>query len=159
VKVDSKSLVNNLFDSFVNESNKLQDKISLTKKKGDDIQLSEIINLYFQVSNVTSLAESLKKDNQFENEILEKTLIKINQVEKYIGKEFNMTLHPFLISYLEKMIEISKNSLKNNQMDIASKTKKDIEDQARKFDYLRELMSTREFLQQYNKVLKEKKKS
>ena len=159
MKVDNKSLVSDLFDSIVNESRKLQDKISLTAKKGENIQISEIVDLYFQVSNVTSLVESLKEDNQFENEILEKTLTKINEVEKYIDKEFNMTLHPFLISHLEKMIENSKNNLKNNQIDYESKTKKDIEDQARKFDDLRQLMSTREFLQQYNKVLKEKKKS
>lgn len=156
MSIDSKSSINDFVDFFVVESSKLQEKISQMGGKLDDLQMEEIIDLYFQVINVTSLTKSLRdNDNQEDNKISEKTLIKIKEIGDYIDEKFNDSLHPLLMSHLEKTIEVFRNNLKNTT-NTGSKNKKEIENQAKKFDELRQIMSTKEFLEQYNKVLEER---
>ena len=140
---------------FTSESIKLQDVISHALKNSEILSTSEIIEVYYQVSNVTSLAKFLRqKFGDLENTEENKTLLnKIQKMEKLIDEKFNETLHPLVMSQLKKSIENSRKNLKDMKTNQSKKTKNEIENQARVYEKLRQTMSTKEFVDQYNKLL------
>jgi len=148
--------INDTINSLVSEYDKLQDSISQMIKEYEKLKMEDIIGLYFQVINVTSFAKSLSENNL----MIEKgsdDFKKIEEIENYIDEKFNEFLHPLLMSQLEKTIEDFKTELKNINAKQNSKTKNEIENQARDFEKLRQLMSTQEFVNQYDKVLDKSK--
>jgi len=137
---------------FSFESIKLQDVISHALKNSEILSISEIIEVYYQVINVTSLAKFLQQ--KFEDIEENKTLlIKIQKIEKHIDEKFNEMLHPLVMSLLKKSIESSRKILKKMKTNQDKKTKNEIENQAKMYEKLRQIMSTKEFVDQYNKVL------
>lgn len=140
---------------FTSESIKLQDVISHALKNSEILSTSEIIEVYYQVSNVTSLAKFLRqKFGDLENTEENKTLLnKIQKMEKLIDEKFNETLHPLVMSQLKKSIENSRKNLKDMKTNQSKKTKTEIENQAMVYEKLRQTMSTKEFVDQYNKLL------
>jgi glutamyl-tRNA reductase len=140
---------------FTSESIKLQDVISHALKNSEILSTSEIIEVYYQVSNVTSLAKFLRqKFGDLENTEENKTLLnKMQKMEKLIDEKFNETLHPLVMSQLKKSIENSRKNLKDIKTNQSKKTKNEIENQARVYEKLRQTMSTNEFVDQYNKLL------
>jgi glutamyl-tRNA reductase len=140
---------------FTSESIKLQDVISHALKNSEILSTSEIIEVYYQVSNVTSLAKLLRqKFGDLENTEENKTLLnKIQKMEKLIDEKFNETLHPLVMSQLKKSIENSRKNLKDMKTNQSNKTKNEIENQAMVYEKLRQTMSTKEFVDQYNKLL------
>ena len=148
--------INDTINTLVSEYDKLQDSISQMIKGYEKLKMEDIIGLYFQVINVTSFTKSLSENNL----TLEKEsddFKKIAEIEKYIDEKFNEYLHPLLMSQLEKTIENFKTNLKNVKAKQNSKTKNEIKNQAKDFEKLRQLMSTQEFVNQYDKVLKKSK--
>ncbi|MEJ2259932.1 MAG: hypothetical protein P8X78_05430 [Nitrosopumilaceae archaeon] len=75
----------------------------------------------------------------------------IQETEKYVNGKFNNSIHPQIVSHLENSIEEIRNDLKNINRD--NKTKIEIENQAKMFEHLRQIMSTKEFVDQYDKIL------
>jgi len=140
---------------FTSESSKLQDVISHALKNSEILPTSEIIEVYYQVSNVTSLAKFLRqKLGDLENTEEKKTLLnKMQKMEKLIDEKFNETLHPLVMSQLKKSIENSRKNLKDMKTNQSKKTKNEIENQARVYEKLRQTMSTKEFVDQYNNLL------
>jgi len=156
MNTNNHSSINDTVNSLVSESDKLQDNISQMIKDYEKLNIEDIIGLYFQVINVTSFAKSLSESNL----TIEKEsdgFKKIVEIEKYIDEKFNEYLHPLLMSQLEKTIEDFKTKLKNMKTKQNSKTKNEIENQAKDFEELRQLMSTQEFVNQYDKVLEKSK--
>ncbi len=140
---------------FTSESSRLQDVISHALKNPEKLSISEIIEVYYQVSNVTLLVKFLRQkfrdiENTEENETL---LKKIQKIEKLIDEKFNETLHPLVISQLKKSIENSRKNLKDMKTNQGTKSKNEIDNQARVYEKLRQTMSTKEFVIQYNKLL------
>lgn len=140
---------------FTSESSRLQDVISHALKNSEKLSISEIIEVYYQVSNVTSLVKFLRQkfrdiENTEENETL---LKKIQKIEKLIDEKFNETLHPLVMSQLKKSIENSRKNLKDMKTNQGTKSKNEIDNQARVYEKLRQTMSTKEFVIQYNKLL------
>jgi len=140
---------------FTSESIKLQDVIIHALKNSEILSISEIIQVYYQVSNVISLVKFLRQkfgdlENTEENETL---LNKMQKMEKLIDEKFNETLHPLVMSQLKKSIENSRKNLKEMKTNQSKKTKNEIENQARVYEKLRQTMSTKEFVDQYNKLL------
>ena len=140
---------NDIVASFTLESQKLQEIIGETEKKSENLSIPEIVTNYFQIMNVNSHITLLKK--QLEIAPDQKLLKKIEETEVLISEKFNKNLHPFLLSQLTKSIEESMAKLQSNQTTDASK--KDIENNAKLYDVLREKMSTKEFVEQYDKGL------
>ena len=140
---------------FTSESRKLQDVISHALKNSEKLSISEIIEVYYQVINVTSLTKFLRqKLVEIENTEENKTLLKkIQKIEKHIDEKFNETLHPLVMSQLKKSIENSRKILKDKKTNQSKKTKNEIENQAMAYKKLRQIMSTKEFVDQYDKVL------
>jgi len=148
-------------DLFTFESSKLKEVIGHALKNSEILSISEIIEVYYQVSNVISLAKFLRqKFGDIENTEENKTLLnKMQRIEKYIDEKFNETLHPLVMSQLKKSIENSKKNLNAMKTNQSKKTKNEIENQAKMYEKLRQIMSTKEFVDQYNKVLDKPKEN
>jgi hypothetical protein len=147
VSNDKSPLTNEPADLFISESNNLQKKINDALENSKKFSLQQIVEIYHQVINVTSMAKILKENPKIE----ENFHLTIQETEKYVNGKFNNSLHPQIVSHLENSIEEIRNDLKNINRD--NKTKIEIENQAKMFEHLRQIMSTKEFVDQYDKIL------
>ena len=140
--------VDDISSMFHDESEKLENLINNATTKSE-LSIHEIIETYFQIMNVSSMAVMLKQQLQTdEHKIL---LDKIIDIERVISKKFNSSIHPQVLKQLTKSIQ---DSIKNLQSeDSKQKSKEDIENKAKLYEELRQKMSTKEFVEQYDKGL------
>jgi len=134
--------------SFSSDSEKLCNLINEELKKSD-LSIPEIVENYFQIMNVNSHITLLKKyleSGHSDNAMNEK----IQKIESFISEKFNNNLHPRILSQLTKSIEESTKGLQSSP---SQKSKEDIENEAKLYSELREKMSTKEFVEQYDKGL------
>ena len=136
------------FTLFNKESDKL--KITIDSSNPEDLSVYEIVPIYYQIMTVTYLAKFMKQNFQNLND--EVVLDRINSVENMIEEKFNLHIHPAILSQLQHLIDESMKSLHNLQKD-TTKSKEEIEKQAKFYEELRQTMSTKEFVEQYNKGL------
>jgi hypothetical protein len=155
MSVNNSSAFNETIDLFNSESNKLQDGITQSLKNSEKLSIREIINVYYQVINVISLAKFLRQNcNGIKNtEESKPLLIRLQEIEQYIDENFNRNLHLLIISNLKNSIENSMKKLKDITANPSEKTKEEIENQAKMYKKLRQIMSTKEFVDQYNNGL------
>ena len=144
---------NETLELFTSESEKLQ-KIIDSIPKTSEKKLSDIINLYYQVTMVQTLAKKIKSDlkSPTENQNL---LDEINKTEEYMNEKFSKSLHPEILSELTSSIQVSTDNLKRLGQNSEQKTKETIEKEALLYKELRELMSTKEFVEQYETGIKD----
>ena len=134
--------ISQMFDS---ESQKLQNLIDTVNSK-TDMTIHEIVEVYYQVMNVSSMATMLKEQTKSEPNPL---LSKIQETEKMISEKFDSTLHPKILAKISSSIqEMTKNLQSGNS---GEKSKEQIESDAKLFEELRQTMSTKEFVEQYEK--------
>jgi hypothetical protein len=138
-----------LFDS---ESKKLQDTLESIQKKSDKT-IPEIIDVYYQVIKVDSLAKVLKENFQTKPEH-EAFLARIDKIQKYISEEFNVSFHPKILTQLTDSIQKNTENLKLLVKESGQKSKETIEKEASLYKELREIMSTKEFVEQYENGIK-----
>jgi hypothetical protein len=133
-------------EMFDVESEKLENLLS---KISDDMKIHEIIETYYQVMNVSSMISILKEqlDSQNDQKLIE-TIIKIEQT---ISGKFNTEIHPKILQNLIKSINEITAVLQSNS---SEKTREQIENESQMFEELRKQMSTKEFVEQYDKGLK-----
>ena len=143
--------IDEIANSFSSESEKLQNIINETQKKSNELSIPEIIANYFQIMNVNSHITLLKKHMMTLDSPDSKLTEKIKETEALISEKFNKKLHPFIMSQLTKSIEESMEILQSNQS--KQKSKDEIENEAKLYAALREKMSTKEFVEQYEKGL------
>jgi len=137
--------VSNMFDT---ESEKLVDLINTAATKSD-LSLHEIIETYYQIMNVSSMITMLKQQIDVnENQTL---LDKITEIEHVISEKFNSVIHPQVIEQLAKSIQDTTKNLQSGSSE--QKSKEDIENDAKLYEELRKKMSTKEFVEQYDKGL------
>ena len=138
----SSDAISQMFDS---ESQKLQNLINAISSK-TDMNIHEIVETYYQVMNVSSMATMLKQQTDSEPNPL---LSKIQETEKMISEKFNSTIHPKILVKISSSIqEMTKNLQSGNS---GEKSKEQIESNAKLFEELRQTMSTKEFVEQYEK--------
>ena len=144
---------NETLELFTSESEKLQ-KIIDSIPKTSEKKLSDIINLYYQVTMVQTLANKIKSDlkSPTENQNL---FDEINKTEEYMTEKFSKSLHPEILSELPSSIQVSTDNLKRLGQNSEQKTKETIEKEALLYKELRELMSTKEFVEQYETGIKD----
>ena len=144
---------NETLELFTSESEKLQ-KIIDSIPKTSEKKLSDIINLYYQVTMVQTLAKKIKSDlkSPAENQNL---FDEINKTEEYLNEKFSKSLHPEILSELINSIQVSTDNLKRLGQNSEQKTKETIEKEALLYKELRELMSTKEFIEQYEPGIKD----
>ena len=140
--------IDDISNMFHIESEKLENLINNATTKSE-LSIHEIIETYFQIMNVSSMAVMLKQQLQTdEHKIL---LDKIIDIERVISEKFNSSIHPQVLKKLTKSIQ---DSIKNLQSeDSKQKSKEDIENKAKLYEELRQKMSTKEFVEQYDKGL------
>lgn len=152
---NNSSFSNESMDLLISEWKKLENIINQAFENFEKLSMQEIIEAYYQVINVTSLVKFLRQKFNVENTTENKRFfVRIIEIEKYIDEKFNTNFHPLIMSYLEKLIENSKKNLKNMTKNQGNKTKEEVENQAKIFEKLRQMMSTKEFVNQYHGGLK-----
>ena len=132
---------------FDDESLKLQNLISITDSKSD-LSVQEIVETYYQVMNVSSMLTLLKEQVESKSNPL---LDKIQVIDKSISEHFNSNIHPRIMKTLSTSIQETTEKLQSGNT--GKKSKEEIELEAKLFEELRQKMSTREFVEQYNKGL------
>ena len=138
-----------LFDS---ESKKLQDVLESIQKKSEKT-IPEIIDVYYQVIKVDSLVKVLKENFQTKPEH-EAFLARIDNIQKFISEEFNASFHPKILTQLTDSIQKNTENLKLLAKESGQKSKETIEKEASLYKELREIMSTKEFVEQYENGIK-----
>ena len=139
----------NSLDLLNSEFEKLQNIIeSITKNSEKTIP--DIISLYYQVTMVQTFSKKLSSDiESIETFEQQKFLTKIDEIQKFVTKNFSKSLHPDILSQLVTSIQNSTDNLKQLGENSEQKTKETIENEALLYKKLRELMSTKEFVEQY----------
>ena len=138
-----------LLDSEFEKFRKLMDSIPKNSEK----TIPDIVSLYFQATMVETLSKKLKEDISGSEQ--QKYLEKINTIQKYVDENFSKSLHPEILSQLVNSIQKSTDNLKLLGQNSEEKTKEIIENEAQLYKELRELMSTKEFVEQYDSGIKD----
>lgn len=138
----SSDAVSQMFDS---ESQKLQNLLDTANSK-TDMNIHEIVETYYQVMNVSSMCAMLKQQADTEPNPL---LSKIQETEKMISEKFDSIIHLKILAKISSSIqEMTKNLQSGNS---GEKSKEQIESESKLFEELRQTMSTKEFVEQYEK--------
>tara|TARA_Y100000590_G_scaffold426501_1_gene535654 strand:+ start:342 stop:803 length:462 start_codon:yes stop_codon:yes gene_type:complete len=152
--MDVNSSIDSLSHLFQSESQELQkiiESISQTSEK----KIPDIINLYYHATMVQTLAKKIKSDFISTKPEHQKLFDEISKTGKYMTEKFSKSLHPEILSNLTNSIKNSTESLKLLGQNSAPKTKETIEKEALLYKKLRELMSTKEFVEQYDYGIKD----
>ncbi len=144
--------VENSLELLDSEFEKFQKLIDSIPKNSEKI-IPDIVSLYFQATMVETLSKKLKEDISGSEQ--QKHLEKINTIQKYVDENFSKSLHPEILSQLINSIQKSTDNLKLLGQSTEEKTKEIIENEARLYKELRELMSTKEFVEQYDAGIKD----
>jgi hypothetical protein len=140
--------IDDISNMFHTESEKLEDLINNTTTKSE-LSIHEIVETYYQIMNVSSMIVMLKQQL---NPVEHKTLLdKITETERVISDKFNLTTHPQVMEKLTKSIQDTVKILQS--LDSEQKSKEDTENDAKLYEELRQKMSTKEFVEQYDKGL------
>ena len=142
--VNSLELLDSEFEKFQNLINSIP--------KNSKILIPDIVSLYFQATMVETLSKKLREGISESEQ--QKHLEKVNTIQKYVNENFSKSLHLEILSQLENSIQKSTNDLKNLGQNPEEKTKEIIENEAQLYKELRELMSTKEFVEQYDAGIK-----
>ena len=139
----------NSLDLLNSEFEKLQNIIESITKNSEKM-IPDIISLYYQVTMVQTFSKKLSSDiESIETSDQQKFLNKIDEIQKFVTENFSKSLHPDILSQLVTSIQNSTDSLKQLGENSEQKTKETIENEALLYKKLRELMSTKEFVEQY----------
>ncbi len=144
--------VGNSLELLDSEFEKFQKLMASIPKNSEKI-IPDIVNLYFQTTMVETLSKKLKEDISGSEQ--QKHLEKINTIQKYVDENFSKSLHPEILSQLVNSIQKHTDNLKLLGQSTEEKTKEIIENEARLYKELRELMSTKEFVEQYDAGIKD----
>ena len=137
-----------LLDSEFEKFQKIIDSMSKNPKK----MIPDIVSLYFQATMVETLSKKLRQDIVESDQ--QTYLEKINKIQKYVDENFSKSLHPEILSQLINSIQESTDNLKLLEQNSEEKTKEIIENEAQLYKELRELMSTKQFVEQYESGIK-----
>lgn len=133
---------------FHTESEKLESLINNAIIK-PELSIHEIVETYYQIMNISSMTVMLKQQlDANEHKIL---LDKIAETERVISEKFNSIIHPQIMEKLAKSIQDSTTNLQSE--DSEKKSQEDIQNEAKLYEKLRQTMSTKEFVEQYDKGL------
>lgn len=134
-----------IYSMFDTESKKLENLIS---NMSDDAEINEIVETYYQVMNVSSMISMLKQQLDSKNHKV--LLEQVGKAEQLISGKFNTEIHPKILQKLSRSIQETTNTLQSNS---GGKSKEQIETESKSFEELRKKMSTKEFVEQYDKGL------
>jgi hypothetical protein len=138
---------NDLIELFDTEFIKLENLVNKINLE-NELPVNQIVSIYYQITNVTSMIEVMKQqidnsDSSFHE--------KISTTENFISKKFNSITHPKIMANIANSISTITENLQS--LNSEQKSKETIENEAKLYEKLREIMSTKEFLKQYDSGL------
>jgi len=134
------SLPNDLLELFTSEYNKLENLVN-AMNFNDELHVNQIVEVYYQITNVSSMITVVKPQLAQNNE-------KILYAEKFISEKFNSIIHPKIMKHITNSISDITSNLQS--INSEHKSKETIENEAKLYEKLREIMSTKEFVKQYD---------
>ena len=153
--MDSEPSFDKSYQLFQTESSQLEDIIENIIEKPDKT-IPDIVQIYYQVIKVDSLSKLLKQ--RFQDKVEpdhHKLLDRIGMVQNIIAEKFNMSLHLTILSQLTDSVQKYTDNLQSLGKESGKKSKEHIEEEAKLYKELRNLMSTKEFVEQYATGLKD----
>ena len=136
-----------ILNSFLEESEKLKIAINASLEKSS-LAISEIIPLYYQIMNVNSMISILNQQIQNQNGDFQ-TISKLKEIQKLISEQFDSKLHKSILLQLSNSISVTTKKLSSDAT--VEKSKDEIQKEAKLYEELRQIMSTKEFVEQYDK--------
>ena len=138
---------NDLIELFDTEFIKLENLVNEIILE-NELPVNQIVSIYYQITNVTSMIEVMKQqidnsDSSFRE--------KISNTENFISKKFNSIIHPKIMVNITNSISTITENLQS--LNSEQKSKETIENEAKLYEKLREIMSTKEFVKQYDSGL------
>ena len=131
----------NAVQMFKDESAEL--KVMIDVLDSDcDVSVPEIVKVYHKVINVSSMSVMFRQQGDSDSELLEQII----QTEKMISERFDSVVHPKIMGSLSASIQKMTVSLQSGN---SVEKSKDAESDAKLFEELRQSMSTKEFVEQY----------
>jgi hypothetical protein len=137
------------FKIFNLEAEKLETTINTALAKSE-LTIPEIVQTYYQIMNLTSFCAILKQQQENTNEH-DSLIRKIEKTQTLILEKFDLDLHPLIMTQLANSLTVAKKNLQSKTT--LEKSKEEIESEAKLFEKLRQIMSTKEFDEQYDKGL------
>jgi hypothetical protein len=139
------SLPNDLLELFTSEYNKLENLVNAINFDAE-LSVNPIVEVYYQITNLSSMITVMRQQqDQTSDTIL---IEKILNTEKFISEKFNSTIHPKIMEHIATSIfDITSNLQSVNSEQKSNET---IENEAKLYEKLREIMSTKEFVKQYD---------
>ena len=139
------SLPNDLLELFISESDKLENLVN-AMNFDDELNVNQIVEVYYQITNISSMIIVMKQQLDQTNNIASHE--KILNTEKFISDKFNSDIHPKIIQSIAHSISNITGNLQS--LNSEQKSKETIETEAKLYEKLREIMSTKEFVKQYD---------
>ena len=134
------SLPNDLLGLFTSEYDKLENLVN-AMNFDDELPVNQIVEVYYQITNVSSMITVMKPQLAQNND-------KILHAEKFISEKFNSIIHPKIMEHITNSISGITSNLQS--LNSEQKSKETIETEAKLYEKLREIMSTKEFVKQYD---------
>ena len=134
------SLPNDLLELFTSEYDKLENLVN-AMNFNDELHVNQIVEVYYQITNVSSMIIVVKPQLAQNND-------KILYAEKFISEKFNSIIHPKIMKHITNSISGITSNLQS--INSEHKSKETIENEAKLYEKLREIMSTKEFVKQYD---------
>lgn len=150
--MNSKIQFEEISKTFLTESEMLESQISALLQKPKKVNPEEIVPVYHQIMNVVSIADILEQTRPETSKDHKYLFEKLDSTKNLVNNVFNTKIHPSILTELSDSIQDIINSLKQN--DTRGKTKEEIEKEAKTYDNLRKMMSTKEFVEQYDKLVR-----
>ena len=132
-----------ILEIFSTEFDKLENLVNLIKFD-NDLTVNQIVQVYYQITNISSMIQQIdNSDSSFRE--------KISNAENFISKKFNSIIHPKIMVNITNSISTITENLQS--LNSEQKSKETIENEAKLYEKLREIMSTKEFVKQYDSGL------
>ena len=138
----------NLLELFTSEFVKLE-KLVNEINPTNQLPANQIVEVYYQITNISSMITVMKQQlDQTDDSV---SIEKILNTEKFISEKFNLIIHPKIMKNIANSISNITRNLQS--LDSEQKSKETIENEAKLYEKLREIMSTKEFVKQYDSGL------
>ena len=134
------SLPNDLLGLFTSEYNKLENLVNVLNFDAE-LTVNQIVEVYYQITNISSMITVVRPQLDQNND-------KILSAEKFIYEKFNSIIHPKIMEHIANSISDITSNLQS--INSEQKSKETIESEAKLYEKLREIMSTKEFVKQYD---------
>jgi hypothetical protein len=134
------SLPNDLLELFTSESNKLENLVNALNFDAE-LPVNQIVEVYYQITNLSSMITVVKPQLDQNND-------NVLSTEKFISEKFNSRIHPKIMERIATLISDITSNLQS--INSEQKSKETIENEAKLYEKLREIMSTKEFVKQYD---------